>query len=87
MEKDLKASCWNPGMSFLFLGLASGLVGSIFSITPPQVDAAGPVESSVTILYDNNRFDSQLKTAWGFSCLIRGLEKTILFDTGGDDYR
>ena len=25
-----------------------------------------------------------LTTAWGFSCLIEGLEKTILFDTGGD---
>jgi 7,8-dihydropterin-6-yl-methyl-4-(beta-D-ribofuranosyl)aminobenzene 5'-phosphate synthase len=24
-----------------------------------------------------------LKTDWGFSCYIQGLEKTILFDTGG----
>ncbi|MGC9059504.1 MAG: MBL fold metallo-hydrolase [Candidatus Aenigmatarchaeota archaeon] len=25
-----------------------------------------------------------MKVAWGFSCLIEGLEKKILFDTGGD---
>ncbi|MBN2032220.1 MAG: MBL fold metallo-hydrolase [Deltaproteobacteria bacterium] len=36
------------------------------------------------ILYDNNPFDPRLKTAWGFSCLVRGLQKIILFDTGGD---
>jgi 7,8-dihydropterin-6-yl-methyl-4-(beta-D-ribofuranosyl)aminobenzene 5'-phosphate synthase len=40
----------------------------------------------LTILYDNIRFDPRLKTAWGFSCLVRGLEKTILFDTGGDGF-
>jgi 7,8-dihydropterin-6-yl-methyl-4-(beta-D-ribofuranosyl)aminobenzene 5'-phosphate synthase len=38
----------------------------------------------LTILYDNNRFDPRLKTAWGFSCIVQGLEKTVLFDTGGD---
>lgn len=38
----------------------------------------------ITIVYDNNPFDTKLKNAWGFSCLIQGLEKTILFDTGGD---
>ena len=37
-----------------------------------------------TILYDNNPHDASLKTGWGFSCLIEGREKTILFDTGGD---
>lgn len=38
----------------------------------------------ITILYDNNDYDERLETAWGFSCLVKGLEKTILFDTGGD---
>jgi 7,8-dihydropterin-6-yl-methyl-4-(beta-D-ribofuranosyl)aminobenzene 5'-phosphate synthase len=42
------------------------------------------IEFHMEILYDNNRFDTRLKTAWGFSCLVQGLEKTILFDTGGD---
>jgi 7,8-dihydropterin-6-yl-methyl-4-(beta-D-ribofuranosyl)aminobenzene 5'-phosphate synthase len=39
---------------------------------------------TITILYDNYPYDSRLKTEWGFSCLIEGLEKTILFDTGGN---
>ena len=38
----------------------------------------------ITIIYDNNPCIDGLKTAWGFSCLIEGIEKTILFDTGGD---
>lgn len=42
------------------------------------------LEVDMTILYDNNGFDPRLKTAWGFSVLVRGLEKTVLFDTGGD---
>jgi len=37
----------------------------------------------MTIVYDNNAFDKRLKPHWGFSCLVRGLEKSILFDTGG----
>jgi len=49
------------------------------------VQPAGyPHKIEVTIIYDNNPFDDRLKTDWGFSCLIKGLEKTILFDTGGD---
>lgn len=41
-------------------------------------------EIKATIVYDNNSYDERLKTDWGFSCLIEGLEKTILFDTGGN---
>jgi len=39
---------------------------------------------TLTIVYDNNDYDSCLETKWGFSCFIEGLERTILFDTGGD---
>jgi len=35
-----------------------------------------------TILYDNYVFQKGTKSDWGFSCLIEGTEKTILFDTG-----
>lgn len=34
------------------------------------------------IVYDNNSFDEKLDKDWGFSCFIKGLEKSILFDTG-----
>jgi 7,8-dihydropterin-6-yl-methyl-4-(beta-D-ribofuranosyl)aminobenzene 5'-phosphate synthase len=43
-----------------------------------------PNEITLTIVYDNNKHDPRLKTAWGFSCVITGLDKTILFDTGGE---
>jgi 7,8-dihydropterin-6-yl-methyl-4-(beta-D-ribofuranosyl)aminobenzene 5'-phosphate synthase len=39
---------------------------------------------SVTVLYDNVPLDPACTCSWGFSCLIRGAEHTILFDTGGD---
>ncbi len=40
---------------------------------------------TLTILYDNYNFNENFKSSWGFSCLVEGLDKTILFDTGGDD--
>lgn len=42
--------------------------------------ASGQIK--VTILYDNYVFSEGTKGDWGFSCLIEGIEKTILFDTG-----
>lgn len=36
----------------------------------------------VTVIYDNYLYKDGLKTDWGYSCLIEGAEKTILFDTG-----
>jgi len=36
------------------------------------------------IVYDNNIFNPELKTAWGFACYIDTGEVKILFDTGGD---
>jgi 7,8-dihydropterin-6-yl-methyl-4-(beta-D-ribofuranosyl)aminobenzene 5'-phosphate synthase len=38
----------------------------------------------ITVVYDNNLYNEELLASWGFSCLIRGTEKTILFDTGGN---
>lgn len=39
---------------------------------------------SIIVLFDNYLYKEGLKTSWGFSCIIKGTEKTILFDTGGD---
>jgi len=39
---------------------------------------------ALTIVYDNNPYDRRLETRWGFSCYIKGPEKTILFDVGGE---
>jgi 7,8-dihydropterin-6-yl-methyl-4-(beta-D-ribofuranosyl)aminobenzene 5'-phosphate synthase len=39
-------------------------------------------EVQVTILYDNYVAQEGVEADWGFACLIEGMEKTILFDTG-----
>jgi 7,8-dihydropterin-6-yl-methyl-4-(beta-D-ribofuranosyl)aminobenzene 5'-phosphate synthase len=53
-------------------------------VLPPRPAAELVINMTLTIVYDNNRFEPRLKPGWGFSCLITGFEKTILFDTGGD---
>jgi 7,8-dihydropterin-6-yl-methyl-4-(beta-D-ribofuranosyl)aminobenzene 5'-phosphate synthase len=37
---------------------------------------------TITILYDNYVYMQGTTADWGFSCLIEGMEKKILFDTG-----
>jgi 7,8-dihydropterin-6-yl-methyl-4-(beta-D-ribofuranosyl)aminobenzene 5'-phosphate synthase len=39
---------------------------------------------NITVVYDNNPYKKELTTSWGFACIIKGAEKTVLFDTGGD---
>lgn len=44
-----------------------------------------PLDSlSIVITYDNYAYLEGLQTEWGFSCVVTGPEKTILFDTGGE---
>jgi 7,8-dihydropterin-6-yl-methyl-4-(beta-D-ribofuranosyl)aminobenzene 5'-phosphate synthase len=50
----------------------------------PDQTAGLPAPATITVTYDNNPYDDRLKTAWGFSCLVRLPERVILFDTGGD---
>jgi len=65
-------------MAVLVLGALTGLGGS----------ARNPASSDrplrFTILYDNYLHKEGTRADWGFSCLIEGPEKTILFDTGTD---
>ncbi|MBC8458393.1 MAG: MBL fold metallo-hydrolase, partial [Deltaproteobacteria bacterium] len=51
-------------------------------LTTPTIQGK---DLSLTIVYDNNPHDDRLETRWGFSCYIKGAEKTILFDVGGED--
>ena len=56
------------------LALISAIVANPLALDGKQIE--------ITILYDNYPFSAGLKTDWGFSCIIKGTEKTILFDTG-----
>jgi 7,8-dihydropterin-6-yl-methyl-4-(beta-D-ribofuranosyl)aminobenzene 5'-phosphate synthase len=40
--------------------------------------------ATLTIVYDNYEYDNRLKTGFGFSCLVKTKNKSILFDTGSD---
>jgi 7,8-dihydropterin-6-yl-methyl-4-(beta-D-ribofuranosyl)aminobenzene 5'-phosphate synthase len=51
-----------------------------------NMHATAVKQISITVVYDNNPYREGLTTSWGFSCLIRGTEKTILFDTGGNGF-
>lgn len=51
------------------------------AITAKSGGPAGP-PLKFTVLYDNYVHQQGTRADWGFSCLIEGAEKTILFDTG-----
>jgi len=36
----------------------------------------------ITVVYDNYPSNDKLRTGHGFSCIVKGFDKTILFDTG-----
>lgn len=77
---------------FIYGGNNSGqqlyLLGFIGCSTPTEQNNnqnnPPPIQYSVklTILYDNTMFMNGTTADWGFSCLVEGMEDTILFDTG-----
>jgi len=55
----------------------------MFALPAINSIVAQEIESfRITVIYDNYVAEEGLKADWGFSCLIEGLDKTILFDTG-----
>lgn len=78
-------------MRFLLLLMGFMLINgwvatSLINTTGKPVDVAPLKMKKVTftIAYNNIPYRKDLKTSWGMSCYIEGLEKNILFDTGGD---
>jgi 7,8-dihydropterin-6-yl-methyl-4-(beta-D-ribofuranosyl)aminobenzene 5'-phosphate synthase len=63
------------GQEYKYLN-AEGIVPSL----SPESGITSPV--TVKILYDNYVHVDGFEADWGYSILIEGLEKTILFDTG-----
>jgi 7,8-dihydropterin-6-yl-methyl-4-(beta-D-ribofuranosyl)aminobenzene 5'-phosphate synthase len=60
----------------LFLVIGFVLTGTGFL----EAKTSNPI--TVTILYDNYPHTPGAKGDWGYGCLVKGTEKTILFDTG-----
>jgi len=59
-----------------------GIIVAALFCTSPYLCAAK--EMTITVPYNNIPLNEDLKTAWGISVFIDGLQKSILFDTGGD---
>ena len=53
---------------------------TVLSLLAGQFPAAAEIR--LTVLYDNYPAVEGVQADWGFSCLVQGAEKTILFDTG-----
>lgn len=75
-------------LRWVILILLCALLLAPFLLGASQGKAAVPTVHSndltLTIVYDNNPYDTRLETRWGFSCYVKGPEKTILFDVGGE---
>lgn len=66
---------------FVILFTLSATAMSQEKVAEPNSDSN---DLSLTIVYDNNPYGKNLETRWGFSCYVKGTEKTILFDVGGE---
>ena len=54
-----------------------------FTVIAAVTDVSNEKKSvTVTIVYDNYVYQKGMQADWGFACVIKGPEKTILFDTG-----
>jgi len=66
----------------LLLGWALFMTQSIIAM-----DGTEKTEQSqlrLHVVFNNVPYKAGLEIGWGFSCLIEGLDKTVLFDTGGN---
>jgi 7,8-dihydropterin-6-yl-methyl-4-(beta-D-ribofuranosyl)aminobenzene 5'-phosphate synthase len=80
----------NYGIMFWLRHLSvSALIvfGSGFISVEPATSNHSLRMPTITVVYDNNTYGKGLEAAWGFSCLVEGMEKTVLFDTGGANMR
>lgn len=76
----------------ILVGAAAGSgLGSLLpacsdqAAAPDFMAAARPADIRnirLTVIYDNIDLRNGLASDWGFSCLVRGTDKTVLFDTG-----
>lgn len=75
-------------LKVLDLVLMSVLLFTLSATVVSKEKAAEPNSDSndlsLTIVYDNNPYGKNLETRWGFSCYVKGPEKIILFDVGGE---
>ena len=84
-REQLIYQCTNKDTCGFFLKILIVLaVILIAALTCGKIVRAEAPSVKISILFNNVPYKENLKTSWGFSCLIEGMDQTILFDTGGD---
>jgi 7,8-dihydropterin-6-yl-methyl-4-(beta-D-ribofuranosyl)aminobenzene 5'-phosphate synthase len=74
-----------PNKSIIIILLTGwALFMSQFNIVVAGIEKHGQSRLRLYVVFNNVPYKPGLQTSWGFSCLIKGLDKTVLFDTGGN---
>ena len=63
-----------------------GLYMSPHGIAASETDRTVAGLLRIYVVFNDVPFRAGLETGWGFSCLVLGLDKTVLFDTGGNGH-
>jgi len=69
------------------LGFIAASLAVILLLPCQEAPAQSPSQDTpirITVLFDNYSMREDLPGCWGFSCIVEGFQKTILFDTGSD---
>jgi 7,8-dihydropterin-6-yl-methyl-4-(beta-D-ribofuranosyl)aminobenzene 5'-phosphate synthase len=74
---------------FIYKGLTFLILAWVLTMTQSTqaTDESLAAQSKLLrfhVVFNNVPYRAGLQTGWGFACLIEGLERTVLFDTGGD---
>lgn len=86
MKIKTKAVCFFLGALFVYLiGFLSSASGQEVKNPLSTTHNTMLKEVEIVVTVDNYPHKEGLGTEWGFSCLVKGAEKTILFDTGSSD--
>ncbi len=73
------------GVACVLWAAADGSDGPMNDDGVIKMHQKGLENVKITVVYDNNPYKEGLETEWGFGAVIAGAQKTILFDTGGND--
>ncbi len=66
-------------LAIFFGGVLCTSQGAIAAGGTEMADQGQP---RLHVVFNNVPYKAGLESGWGFSCLIEGLDKTVLFDTG-----
>ena len=78
----LLMKCLRGILFSILLGGTVGMVQASTVVDRPKSQQQGVLQ--LHVIFNNVPHRSDLRTAWGFACLIEGLDRTLLFDTGGN---